>query len=316
MANAVQASSTSRNQRREWRGIAVFLAGGLLSFIPALAPDAHAAATEDPVRTELFADVSAVAAGQPFKVGVLFHIAPEWHIYWKYPGDAGLPTSVTFELPKGFVASELEWPLPQSFTQPGDVVGYGYTESVMLMANVTPPKNLPAGTEFPIRAKVQWLSCRNVCRPGRAELNAKLAAAPQPAPADEKLFKEWTTRLPRQWTAADDLRAVAVASDQLPSNGGAKFSIALDWKKPPSKVECFPAPTEALITDRPSVNTSGNRTEIVITVRRSGVPAGGAGVGTADQLECLVEFTLSDGKPAGFPVSLQLPAGNAARSKP
>ena len=106
-------------------------------------------------------------AGAPFKVGVLFRIAPEWHIYWKYPGDAGLATEVKFELPKGFVAGELRWPLPQSFLQPGDVTGYGYSDEVMLTAEVTPPKDLPVGEEFAIRAKASWLSCRDICRPGR-----------------------------------------------------------------------------------------------------------------------------------------------------
>ena len=185
----------------------------------ALAPAARAAAGEGPVQAELLADASAVAAGQPFKVGVLFRIAPEWHIYWKYPGDAGLATAVRLELPKGFVAGELQWPLPQSFVQPGDIAGYGYTGSVMLTAEVTPPRELPAGKEFAIRAKVSWLSCRDICRPGRAELNAKLAVAAQRAPANEALFREWAARLPRtekELLAAGRLRSVAATAETLP----------------------------------------------------------------------------------------------------
>jgi hypothetical protein len=270
---------------------------------------ARAAAGEEPVQAEFLADASAVAAGQPFKVGVLFRIAPEWHIYWKYPGDAGLPTAVTLELPKGFVAGELEWPLPQSFVQPGDLAGYGYTGSVMLMAEVTPPTDLPAGTEFAIRAKAQWLSCGNICRPGHAELSAKLAAAPQPAPANEALFREWAARLPRtekEWAAAGRLGGVAANAEALPSRANAsggragwRISIALTWAAQPATVELFPAPAEALLTDRPSVNTSGTRTEIVMTARSSGV-------GAADRLECLVVFTLPDGERGGFPVTVRL----------
>jgi len=273
----------------------------------AFAPAARAAASGEPVQAELLADASAVAAGQPFKVGVLFRIAPEWHIYWKYPGDAGLATEVEFELPQGFVAGELQWPLPQSFVQPGDIAGYGYTGEVMLTAEVTPPKDLPAGKEFAIRAKASWLSCRNVCRPGRAELTAKLSAAAQRAPANEALFREWAARLPRtdkEWTAAGRLHSVAATAEPLPAGAGAKFLIAITWEKKPAKVEFFPAPTEAVLTDKPSVNASGNRTEIAMTARRSGV-------GAADGLECLVVFTLPDGERGGFPVRLQMPAGNA-----
>ena len=288
-----------------WRWL---LTAATMGFV--LAPTARAAAGGAPVQAQLLADASAVAAGKPFKVGVLFRIAPEWHIYWKYPGDAGLPTAVTLELPKGFVAGELQWPLPQSFVQPGDIAGCGYTGSVMLTAEVTPPADLPAGTEFLIRAKAEWLSCRNVCLPGRAELNAKLTAAPQPAPANEPLFREWSARMPRtekQCIAAGNLRSVTATAGNLPPSAGVNFAIAIAWETEPAKVEFFPAPTEALLTDRPSVNTSGNRTEIALTARRSGV-------GAADRLECLVVFTLPDGERGGFPVMLRLPAGNDAPS--
>jgi DsbC/DsbD-like thiol-disulfide interchange protein len=270
------------------------------------------AADEEPVQAELLADASAVAAGQPFKVGVRFRIAPEWHIYWKYPGDAGLATAVTFELPKGFAAGELQWPLPQSFVQPGDIAGYGYTGGVMLTTEITPPKDLPAGEEFAIRAKVSWLSCRNVCRPGPAELNAKLAVAAERAPANDAVFREWVARLPQtreELIHAGRLSKVADTAETLPTSADTKIAILITWGTKPAKVEFFPAPTEAVLTDKPSVNTSDKRTEIVMTARRSGV-------GAADRLECLVAFTLPDGEREGFPVRLKLPAGNIATPPP
>ena len=290
--------------RGRWR-IGLWLLAGAASFL--LAPTARGAATasEEPVRAELLADASAVAAGQPFKVGVLFRIAPEWHIYWKYPGDAGLPTAVTFEWPEGFAAGELQWPLPQSFTQPGGLAGYGYTGSVMLTAEVTPPKDLPVGKEFAIRAKVSWLGCRDICRPGRAELNAKLAVAARRAPANEALFQDWAARLPqtrKELIAAGRLRTVTAKAEKAPSSPDMKIAILIAWETKPAKVEFFPAPTEAVLTDKPSVKTSEKRTEIVMTARRTGV-------GTADRLECLVVFTLPDGERAGFPIRLKLPVG-------
>jgi len=283
-------------------GLLIAAAAGL-----ALGPWARAAESAEPVQVELIADASAVAAGQPFKVGVLFRIAPEWHIYWKYPGDAGLATAVTFELPEGFVAGELQWPLPQSFAQPGDVAGYGYTRSVMLIAEVAPPKDLPAGKEFAIRANVRWLSCRDVCRPGRAELNAKLAVAAQPAPANEALFREWAARLPhseKELTLGGPWHSATTITGAPPPSADIKIAITITGDTKPAKVEFFPAPTEAVLTDKPSVKSSGNRAEIAMTARRSGI-------GTADHLECLVVITLPGGERAGFPVTVQLPAGNA-----
>src|SRR5262249_38960451 len=60
----------------------------------------------------LVADTTAVAAGKPFSAGVRFQLDPEWDIYWQFVGDIGLATSVDWELPPGFTAGPLQWPIP------------------------------------------------------------------------------------------------------------------------------------------------------------------------------------------------------------
>src|ERR671912_2099998 len=86
---------------------------------------AAAPVPKDLVKAELLADVASVKPGEEFTLGVLLKIKPKWHIYWKYPGDAGLPTTVKWKLPDASAASpqpELRFPLPVRFDQPGDVV--------------------------------------------------------------------------------------------------------------------------------------------------------------------------------------------------
>ena len=46
------------------------------------------------VKATLIADVSSIQPGQKFRLGVLYRIEPGWHIYWKYPGDSGIPTKI------------------------------------------------------------------------------------------------------------------------------------------------------------------------------------------------------------------------------
>ena len=46
------------------------------------------------VKAQLIADTNAVAQGKSFTVGLFLRIAPGWHTYWKYSGDAGLPTEI------------------------------------------------------------------------------------------------------------------------------------------------------------------------------------------------------------------------------
>ena len=54
------------------------------------------------VKATLVADVSSIQPGQRFRLGVLYRIEPGWHIYWKYPGDSGIPTKIEWQLPQGF----------------------------------------------------------------------------------------------------------------------------------------------------------------------------------------------------------------------
>src|SRR5436309_1360323 len=99
---------------------------------------------KDLVTAALLADVDSVKAGKPFTLGVLLKIKPGWHVYWKNPGDSGLPTRVTWKLPEGFTADELRFPIPTRFDPPGDIIGYGYHDELLLTATVTPTKNLDA----------------------------------------------------------------------------------------------------------------------------------------------------------------------------
>ncbi|HET6899806.1 MAG TPA: thiol:disulfide interchange protein, partial [Vicinamibacteria bacterium] len=50
------------------------------------------------VQPELVADVESIAPGRPFQAGLRLRMDPEWHTYWKNPGDSGLATRLTWKL--------------------------------------------------------------------------------------------------------------------------------------------------------------------------------------------------------------------------
>src|SRR5215467_1362406 len=85
----------------------------------------------DLVKAELLADVGAIEPGKPFTVGVLFKIAPGWHVYWKNAGDAGTPAEVKFDLPTGFRVTETQYPVPERIEAASDIIEYGYSKQVM-----------------------------------------------------------------------------------------------------------------------------------------------------------------------------------------
>ena len=94
------------------------------------------------VKASLQADTSAIVPGKPFNVGLLLHMAPGWHTYWKYSGDAGLPTEIKWNLPPDWKVGEIQWPTPFKTNDPGDIQTYGYQDEVLLIQEITPPARI------------------------------------------------------------------------------------------------------------------------------------------------------------------------------
>jgi thiol:disulfide interchange protein DsbD len=134
--------------------------------------------------------VDAPDAGAGWRAGVLFEPAPGWYLYWRHPGESGLPTRVDFELDGS--AGELEWPAPQAFVE-DDMVSYGYAQPVLLAAALEPAR---AGA--PLRAKAEVLVCKDQCLPASFALERPLRAEADPRARDavRELFRTTAAALP------------------------------------------------------------------------------------------------------------------------
>lgn len=155
---------------------------------------------ETPVRAELKAEEESIQPGRPFWVGVELKMAEGWDTYWMNPGDSGFPTQVNWQLPEGFTAGPLEWPYPETITT-DSLVAFGYTDSVLLLSQITPPKNLPAGEPVVLEADVNWLACKDSCVPGSAHLSLSLPVSDAIPKADKQvasLFAQTRQALPQQ----------------------------------------------------------------------------------------------------------------------
>lgn len=134
------------------------------------------AATTEPVTAHLISEQSSIQPGQKFWVGIELNMADGWDTYWINPGDSGFPTNVKWQLPDNFQVSNIQWPYPERFAT-DSLVAFGYTKSALLLAEVTPPENLPVGKDINIKADVNWLACKDQCLPGNAQLNLTLPVA-------------------------------------------------------------------------------------------------------------------------------------------
>ncbi|HUO11048.1 MAG TPA: protein-disulfide reductase DsbD domain-containing protein [Phycisphaerae bacterium] len=159
-----------------------------------LAKQAFAASPS--VDVKAVANTAAIAPGRPFQVAVTVTPEPGWHIYWKNPGDTGLPTKVKWNLPDGFVAGELQFPIPHQFTMPGDITAYGYEGPTTFLVTITPPKVLKAGETITLKATASWLCCKEECVPGRETFEVSLPVVEQPVPANQPLFQDAQAQMP------------------------------------------------------------------------------------------------------------------------
>ena len=135
------------------------------------------------VTAELVAERSAVQPGEPLRIGLRLQHIPHWHTYWRNPGDSGLPTTLSWTLPVGSHAGEIDWPAPKRLPI-GPLVNYGYEGELLLPLVYTPPADARPGSTLSLQAKATWLVCRDVCIPESATLALQLPVVGGAASAD------------------------------------------------------------------------------------------------------------------------------------
>lgn len=176
--------------------------GGLFFSYPAIA-----APVERPhIIVELVTEHESFRPGTRAPIGIRLAPEPNWHVYWRNPGDSGLPPKIQWTTPAGYTVGEFQWPHPAVISTP-PFVTYGYHSDVLLLADLTIPDDAKPGSLAAIRAKAAWLVCQDDgCVPGKADLELKVpieAGPPLPDSRWTREFREARRALPKNlegWT--------------------------------------------------------------------------------------------------------------------
>jgi len=211
------------------------------------------------VRAELLADTTAIVPGKSFTVGLLLRMAPGWHTYWKFSGDAGLPTEMKWKLPPGWKVGDIQWPIPLKTIDPGDIETYGYENEVLLMQEVTPPSKID-DSSAKLSTEANWLVCEKICIPGSATLQLDLPVASTSQPANTDVFARYRRLLPQNLAGPDVARA-----DWSRVGSDLRLKIRSETLAKYPAVDFFPLAEQETIVGHPAVQ-SRNNGEIVFRI--------------------------------------------------
>jgi thiol:disulfide interchange protein len=184
----------------------------------------------DNAEAELVAAVDALVPGQPLAIGLRIKHDPHWHTYWQIPGDSGLPTTINWQLPAGYVAGPIEWPVPKRLPV-GPLVNFGYEGELLLPVQIAVPAATVVGQTVQLKARAEWLICKDVCIPGGADLQLALPVRAGAVPSRHAaLFAGTRAQIP-QPTALDAASATIEAE---------RIRLAFRPAAPVQRLEFFP----------------------------------------------------------------------------
>ncbi len=232
----------------------VTLALCLPGVLPARAQDASAWDAEAHAAARLIAGAMVKTPDAAFlRAGIEIRLAPQWHTYWRDPGDSGAPPTFDFAGSENVKSVTVLWPAPERFPDGAGGHSAGYLGHVILPLRITPADAARASS---LHLKLDYAICKNLCVPVEAKLDLKLTGNG----AEEATLERAELHVPRR-VALGAGKGLAIRSVHREANGarervvvevaapaGAPLSLFVegptpDWALPPPEPAGPAAPT-------------------------------------------------------------------------
>ena len=159
-----------------------------------------------------------------FSVLLKMTMQPGWHLYWKNPGEAGMPLSVEWKsVPAGITLAGWDWSTPKYYELQG-LASYVYENVAYVQINFFVPKNFPA-KKLALTGTASWLACDdNGCFPQDKEISVEIDLTKDFREANSPEFLEAQKAFPLgsdHFTATFSEKPAAVELSLKPREGGA-----------------------------------------------------------------------------------------------
>lgn len=181
---------------------------------------------------ELISDHASAEAGDTISLALKLKLDEGWHVYWRNPGDAGLPPQINWDEETRAEFSEFEWPIPELLpVVPNQIMDYGYSDIVVLPFEATLPAN--ASGTYTFTGTADYLICEEICIPETAPISLTVDIGPASLGVNAREITEWREKTP---TVFEGVTALDRSSDgwTLSFSGGQITEAAI------SSVRFFP----------------------------------------------------------------------------
>lgn len=137
----------------------------------------------------LVSEEKVIAPGKPFTVALQLSHPQGWHSYYQHSGGVELPPAIEWQLPAGFTAGPIQWPVPE--VKDGYFgKSFVYLGSPVFLVDLTAPSSVAIGQTVTLTANATWQICEDSCINEKAALSLTLPVAParERDPALTELF--------------------------------------------------------------------------------------------------------------------------------
>lgn len=126
-------------------------------------------------------------------------LAPEWHAYWRMPGQGGLPPHFDWSASKNLKEVSVEWPLPNRFKL-DDWYTFGYSGHMMLPLRVV-PEDVSKPVSLNLSADI--MACHDICVPQKVKLSLILPPEQPVAPPEGQVIARVMDKIPQKENRPD-----------------------------------------------------------------------------------------------------------------
>ena len=119
---------------------------------------------------------------------------PGWKIYWRYPGDSGLPTEINFNDSSNLKSFQIFWPAPFRFSTFG-IDTFGYEGQIIFPINVIPEI---VNEMINLNTQISLLACNEICIPFQEEISLQIPKTTSRPNINTRVRAQFLSLVPRK----------------------------------------------------------------------------------------------------------------------